>query len=542
MSIATIACKAFDDQKPGTSGLRKQTRRFQEPGYLETFVQSIFRVMPPSGPLVVGGDGRFFNAEAIQTILRIAAANGARQVIVGQDGLLSTPAASHLVRHRKACGAIILSASHNPAGPDGDFGVKFNIANGAPAPEELTGAVYEESRKIEAYSLFQGADLDLSRPGRLQLGPLEVEVVDPASDYADLMETLFDFDQIGALLRKPGFSLCFDAMNAVTGPYAREILVRRLGADPACLMRATPLTDFGHAHPDPTPANAPALVEALRRAGGPSFGAASDGDGDRHMILGRDFHVNPSDSLAVLTANAELAPGYRGRMSGVARSMPTSRAVDVVARALGIPVYETPTGWKFFGSLLDAGSITLCGEESAGAGSDHVREKDGLWAVLFWLNLVAARGLSVSEIVQDHWGRFGRHACQRHDYDGLSVDAAESLMAELKSSVRDMGGRRVAGLDVASADVFDYEDPVNGAVARDQGVRIFLEGGGRVVFRLSGTGTSGATLRVYLEQLVTDHAAMARPAAELVAELGVFSREAARILHFCDRRSPSAVV
>lgn len=542
MSIVTVPCTPYTDQKPGTSGLRKQTRHFQQPAYLESFVQAIFEVRPPTGALVVGGDGRFFNAEAIQSIIRLAVANGCRHLIIGRDGLLSTPAASHLVRSRKAGGAIILSASHNPAGPDGDFGIKFNGPNGAPAGEDVTAAFFEASQGMTSYRTIETPDVDLSRIGMQSVEGARVEIIDPASDYADLMERLFDFDAIGALLRSGDFRLLFDAMNAVTGPYGREILVNRLGAPADCLMRAKPLADFGHAHPDPTPANAEELVRRLAAAGGPQFGAASDGDGDRHMILAPGFHVNPSDSLAVLTANAELAPGYKGRMTGVARSMPTTRAVDAVAEALGLPCFETPTGWKFFGSLLDAGAITLCGEESAGAGSDHIREKDGVWAILFWLNLVAARGQSVRQIVEDHWRRFGRHAAQRLDYEGLPSAAAQDLMDTLSRGVGDLPGRAFGDQTVERADVFDYVDPINGATAKDQGVRLYLASGGRVVYRLSGTGTSGATLRVYLEQHVRDQDRLCDEAADLVRPLEALAVEAADLKRFIGPVDPSARV
>lgn len=542
MSIVTVPCTPYADQKPGTSGLRKQTRHFQQPNYLETFVQAIFQVKPPEGALVVGGDGRFFNAEAIQSIIRLAIANGCKHLIIGRDGLLSTPAASHLVRSRKAGGAIILSASHNPAGPDGDFGIKFNGPNGAPAGEDVTEAFFEASKALTSYQTIDSPPCDLSALGSRTVGGATVEIIDPAADYADLMEQLFDFDQIRGLLSSGRFHLLFDAMSAVTGPYGREILVNRLGAPEDCLLRAQPLTDFGHAHPDPTPANAKELVRRLAAQGGPDFGAASDGDGDRHMVLAPGFHVNPSDSLAILTANAELVPGYRGRMSGVARSMPTSRAVDVVAKALNLPCYETPTGWKFFGSLLDAGAITLCGEESAGAGSDHIREKDGVWAILFWLNLVAARGQSVREIVEDHWRRFGRHACVRLDYDGLPAAAAQELMAALTRSLGDLKGQSFGDQTIEGADMFDYVDPINGATAKDQGVRLFTASGGRVVYRLSGTGTSGATLRVYLEQYTQEAARLSDPAADLVAPLEALAKEAAMIEKLTGRSEPSARV
>lgn len=514
-----VPIEPYDDQRPGTSGLRKKTRRFREPHYLAALIQAIFHVQRLGGPLVLGGDGRFFSDEAVQTIFRIAAANGCSRIIVGRGGLLSTPAASNLIRERGACGGIILSASHNPAGPDGDFGVKFNGPSGAPASEGLTEAVYELSRRLTDYRMLSAPAVDVAQLAERRLGNMIVEVVDPTSSYADLMERLFDFDRIASLLAAPGFQMRFDAMHAVTGPYAYEIFHRRLGAPADAILRGEPLADFGGVHPDPTPANTPELTRAMSLEDGPNFGAASDGDGDRHLVMGRGFPVNPSDSLAVMLANASLIPGYAGRVTGVARSMPTSRAVDAVAAALNVPCFETPTGWKFFGSLLDAGRITLCGEESAGAGSDHVREKDGVWAVLYWLNLVAARGLSVEQIVQDHWRTFGRYAAQRLDFENLPQDRAELLMEGLRERIPTLVGASLLGRQVEACNDFTYRDPVTGAVTAHNGVRLFLSGGGRIVFRLSGTGTTGATLRVYLDQQVTDLELVGEPARLLTLPL-----------------------
>lgn len=500
MKTIRIPARPIAGQKPGTSGLRKKTRVFMEPGYLENFVQSIWNgIGGVSGKvLVVGGDGRYFNEHAVQVILRMAAASGAARVIVGQGGLLSTPAASHLIRRRGADGGVVLSASHNPGGPDEDFGIKFNTANGGPAPESVTQKIHDASTRIDEIVTLDTADLPLGQLGEQRLGDMVVEVVDPVTDYADLMETLFDFDAIRALV-ETGFTLCFDAMHAVTGPYAVEILQNRLGAAPGSVINATPLPDFGGGHPDPNPVWARALVDAVMGAEAPDFAAASDGDGDRNMILGRGIYVTPSDSLAVLAANAHLAPGYSAGLKGVARSMPTSCAVDRVANALGIPAYATPTGWKFFGNLLDAGMATLCGEESAGTGSDHVREKDGLWAVLLWLNILAVRRLSVAELMTDHWQRFGRNYYSRHDYEGVDSAAADALMADLRATLSSLPGRQAAGLAVTEARDFAYTDPVDGSAAIAQGIEIAFEGGARVVLRLSGTGTEGATLRVYLE-------------------------------------------
>ncbi len=501
MTKVTQPCTPFEGQKPGTSGLRKKTRVFMQPGFVECFVQSTFNAIGgvTGKTLVVGGDGRYFNAEAIQIILRMAAANGAKRAIVGQGGLLSTPAASNLIRQRKADGGLILSASHNPGGIDADFGLKYNIANGGPAPEGVTDAIFEQTKTISEYHTLDTGDLDLNQIGDTALGGMAVEIVDPVTDYADLMQTLFDFDAIRALFAG-GFTLRFDAMHAVTGPYATAILEGLLGAPDGTVMNAVPSVDFGKGHPDPNPIWAKPLVDLVMGDDGPDFAAASDGDGDRNMILGRGIYVTPSDSLAVLAANAHLAPGYAGGLAGVARSMPTSRAADRVAEAKGLGCYETPTGWKFFGNLLDAGKVTLCGEESAGTGSDHVREKDGLWAVLLWLNILAARKVSVQEILADHWQTYGRNYYSRHDYEAIATDKANALMARLTERMDGLPGAAVGGLTIAGADQFSYTDPVDGSVSRNQGLRIHFEGGGRAVLRLSGTGTEGATLRVYLER------------------------------------------
>ncbi len=497
MARITVSCHPIDGQKPGTSGLRKKTRVFMEPGYLETFVQSIFNGIGgvAGQTLVVGGDGRFFNAEAIQTILRMAAANNVARVIVGQGGLLSTPAASHLIRKRDANGGLILSASHNPGGIDADFGLKYNVANGGPAPEAVTSAIYAATQDIREYHLCDGASLDLEALGEASLAGMIVEVVDPVADYAALMETLFDFSAIRELIQS-GFSVQFDAMHAVTGPYARAILEDRLGAPKGSVLNGTPSVDFKKGHPDPNPIWAKPLVDAVMSKDGPDFAAASDGDGDRNMILGKGIYVTPSDSLAVLAANAHLAPGYASGLSGIARSMPTSRAADRVAATLGIEAFETPTGWKFFGSLLDAGRATICGEESAGTGSDHVREKDGLWAILLWLNILAVRKLSVQEIMAEHWARFGRDYYSRHDFEAVDAEKANAMMAALTAALPTLPGTHT----VSAVDQFGYVDPVDGSESRNQGWRLFFEDGGRGVLRLSGTGTEGATIRIYLER------------------------------------------
>lgn len=497
----TVATNPFQGQRPGTSGLRKKTRVFMQSGYLENFTQSIFDAIGgiKGRTLVLGGDGRFFNAAAIQVILRMAAANGAARVIVGQGGILSTPAASNLIRQYGADGGIILSASHNPGGEDQDFGMKFNGPNGGPAPESVTEAIHARSLEIDAYRTLDSADLDLSALGLQQLGATGVEIIDPVADYAALMERLFDFDAIRALFAT-GFTMRFDAMHAVTGPYAREIFERRLGAVPGSVVNAVPLPDFGGGHPDPNPVWARGLFDLMMGADGPDFGAASDGDGDRNMIMGRGVYVTPSDSLAVLAANAALAPGYAAGIRGIARSMPTSRAADRVAAAQGVGMYETPTGWKFFGNLLDAGRVTICGEESAGTGSDHVREKDGLWAVLLWLNILAVRRESVAAIMAAHWAEYGRDYYSRHDYEAVASDRAEALIERLRDLLPALPGQDFAGLRVESADDFAYHDPVDGSTSAHQGIRVMFTDGSRVVLRLSGTGTEGATLRVYLER------------------------------------------
>jgi phosphoglucomutase len=505
MQIRTIATAPYTDQKPGTSGLRKRVPVFQQARYLENFAQSIFDTIaaPPDATLVLGGDGRYYNREAIQIILKMAAANGFGRVLVGQGGILSTPAASCLIRKYRTHGGIILSASHNPGGPDGDFGIKYNTANGGPAPEKITDAIFAQSKKIAQYRIADAADVELDRTGDYEIGDMTVSVIDPVEAYAELMESLFDFAAIRALLAS-GFRIKFDAMHAVTGPYAREIFVNRLGASADSIMNAVPLPDFGGGHPDPNLTYAHELVEVLYGDGGPDFGAASDGDGDRNMILGKHFFVTPSDSLAMLAANAHLVPGYQQGLAGIARSMPTSAAADRVAKALGIPCYETPTGWKFFGNLMDAGKVTLCGEESFGTGSDHIREKDGLWAVLFWLNILAVRKQSVEAIVFEHWARFGRNVYSRHDYEDIPADAASGVMKLLHDRFAELRGAQFGHLQVKFCDDFSYTDPVDGSVSTGQGVRIIFTDDSRIVFRLSGTGTGGATLRIYLESFEPD--------------------------------------
>ncbi len=544
MNAIPIATKPFFGQKPGTSGLRKKVTVFQQPHYLENFVQALFDVLHGIGgsaagqTLVLGGDGRFHNRVAVQTILRMAAARGYTRVLVGRDGILSTPAVSAVIRRHQASGGIVLSASHNPGGPDGDFGIKYNVTNGGPAPEKITDAVYARTQELTSYQTMETADVPIGACGVFMLGQMQVEVIDPVADYADLMRDLFDFDAIRALFAG-GFRLRFDAMCAVGGPYAKAIIEGELGAPAGTVVNADPLEDFGGLHPDPNPVNAEDLIAHMMRADAPDMGAASDGDADRNMIVGRGFVVSPSDSLAVLAAHAQRVPGYRDGLAGVARSMPTSTAVDRVAKRLGIDCFETPTGWKFFGNLLDAGRATLCGEESYGTGSSHVREKDGLWAVLFWLNLLAVTGKTVEQLVRELWSTDGRCFYSRHDYEGIPTEQADALMAQLRARLTDLPGQRIAGVQVAAADDFAYVDPVDGSESRKQGVRIMLADGSRVVFRLSGTGTEGATLRVYLEQHEPDVSRHSLPAQTVLAPLIALAEAVAEIRRYTGMDSPS---
>lgn len=542
MTIKTHSCTPFDGQKPGTSGLRKKTRVFMQPGYLETFVQSIFNATGGvSGKeLVVGGDGRYFNIEAIQTILRMAAANGARRIIVGQNGILSTPAASNLIRKNKTDGGLILSASHNPGGIDADFGLKYNTPNGGPAPEDVTDTIFEETLKISSYSTLTTADKDLGAIGTQQLGNMIVDVIDPVADYAELMGELFDFGQIRELI-KGGFTIRFDAMHAVTGPYAKAIIEDMLGAPAGTVMNGEPSPDFGKGHPDPNPIWAKPLVDLVMSPDGPDFAAASDGDGDRNMILGKGIYVTPSDSLAVLAANIQLTPGYKAGLAGVARSMPTSRATDRVAEALGISCYETPTGWKFFGNLMDDGRVTICGEESAGTGSNHVREKDGLWAVLLWLNILAETKLSVADIMQNHWGKFGRHYYSRHDYEAVDTTVAKTLVDRVEQMLESLPGTQIGNLVVSEADQFSYHDPVDGSKSVNQGLRIVFEGGARAVLRLSGTGTEGATLRVYLENYEGKDGDLSMEPQHALADVAASAGILAQIVELTGRTKPDVV-
>ncbi|MGB3516314.1 MAG: alpha-D-glucose phosphate-specific phosphoglucomutase [Elainellaceae cyanobacterium] len=543
MNIHTVSTQPFDDQKPGTSGLRKSVTAFQTRHYLENFVQSIFDSLEgyAGSTLVVGGDGRYYNRVAIQVILKMAAANGFGRVLVGQGGILSTPAASCIIRKYQAFGGIILSASHNPGGPDGDFGIKYNIGNGGPAPEKVTEAIYARSQTIDQFKILEVADVDLDQLGAVQLGEMTVEVIDAVADYAELMQSLFDFDRIRAYLSSTAFRMSMDSMHAVTGPYAQVIFEQMLGAPAGTVVNGVPLEDFGGGHPDPNLVYAHDLVELLFGKDAPDFGAASDGDGDRNMILGQRFFVTPSDSLAVLAANATLVPGYKDGLAGIARSMPTSQAPDRVAAALGIDCYETPTGWKFFGNLLDAGKATLCGEESFGTGSNHVREKDGLWAVLFWLNVLAVRQESVEAIVTEHWKTYGRNYYSRHDYEEVASEPAHQLMDNLRSLVPTLKGKVYGTYEVDYGDDFSYTDPVDGSVSKKQGIRIGFTDGSRIVFRLSGTGTKGATLRLYLESYEADPTKQGLDPQDALGDLIAIAHDIAQIKALTGRDQPTVI-
>jgi phosphoglucomutase len=540
--IKTIPTKPYADQKPGTSGLRKKVPVFQQPNYAENFIQSIFDSLEgyQGKCLVIGGDGRFYNREVIQKAIKMAAANGFGKVMVGKGGILSTPAASNIIRKYKAFGGIVLSASHNPGGPTEDFGIKYNIGNGGPAPEKITDAIYERTKVIESYKISDFADINLDRIGREDVGGMILSVIDPVEDYAALMEELFDFGAIRNLISL-GFRLCFDAMSAVTGPYAKEIFEIRLGAPGGSVRNFLPLPDFGGHHPDPNLVYCKELYDEMMGDDAPDFGAASDGDGDRNLIIGKGIYVTPSDSLAILAANANLAPGYSHGIAGIARSMPTSGAADRVAEKRGIGIYETPTGWKFFGNLLDAGMATICGEESSGTGSNHVREKDGLWAVLLWLNILAVRGESVIDIVTQHWATYGRNYYSRHDYEGVDTDAANGLIDALREKLPTLPGTKFGDLTVSAADDFAYHDPVDKSVSQHQGIRILFEGGSRVVFRLSGTGTTGATLRVYIERYEPDSTRHNIETQEALADLIAAAQDIADIKGRTGRDAPTVI-
>ena len=543
MQIKTYNTTPYDDQKPGTSGLRKKVKVFQQTRYLENFVQSIFNSLEDfqGKALVLGGDGRYYNRQAIQTIIKMAAANGFGELIIGQGGLLSTPAASNIIRKYQAFGGIVLSASHNPGGPDEDFGIKYNVSNGGPAPEKFTDALYANSKTISEYRIAEIDDVDLDRVGETVIDALKIRIIDPVTDYAELMAKIFDFDLIKQSIAAGLISLKFDAMHAITGPYAKHILQDVLGAAPGSVFNAVPQEDFGGGHPDPNLAHAHELAEIMLGGNPPVFGAASDGDGDRNMIMGANIFVTPSDSLAIMAANAKLIPAYSKGISGVARSMPTSQAVDRVADKLGLPCYETPTGWKFFGNLLDADKITLCGEESFGSGSNHVREKDGLWAVLFWLNLIARKRQSVEEIVREHWQTYGRDIYCRHDYEAVDSNIANGIVQHLRDQFETLPGKTWGEYTVKFADEFCYNDPVDGSVSSNQGIRIGFTNGSRIVFRLSGTGTVGATLRIYLERYARDVAQHDQDAQVALAELIAIAEELSEVKKRTGRTEPDVI-
>ena len=540
--IKTVATTPFQDQKPGTSGLRKKVKVFAQPNYAENFIQSIFDSLENFNgkTLVIGGDGRYYNREVIQKAIKMAAAAGFGKVLVGKGGILSTPAASNIIRKYGAFGGIVLSASHNPGGPDEDFGIKYNVDNGGPAPEKITDAIFDRTKVIDSYKIADIADIDLDAIGSVDAGGMTVEVIDPVADYAELMESLFDFGAIKTLIAG-GFGVIIDSMSAVTGPYAVEILEKRLGAPKGSVRNAVPLPDFGGHHPDPNLVHAKELYDDVMSAEGPDFGAASDGDGDRNMVVGKGMFVTPSDSLAIIAANAKLAPGYAAGISGIARSMPTSAAADRVAEKLGLGMYETPTGWKFFGNLLDADKVTVCGEESFVTGSNHVREKDGLWAVLFWLNIVAARKESVKDIVTKHWAEYGRNYYSRHDYEEVDATAANTLVTTLREKLATLPGTSYGNLKVASADDFAYHDPIDHSVSKNQGIRILFEGGSRIVLRLSGTGTAGATLRLYVERYEADPARHAIDTQEALADLISVADTIAGIKSHTGRSEPTVI-
>jgi len=543
MQIKTYKTTPYDDQKPGTSGLRKKVKVFQQSGYLENFVQSIFNSLEDfqGKILVLGGDGRYFNRQAIQIIIKMAAANGFGELIIGQGGLLSTPAASNVIRKYRAFGGIILSASHNPGGPDEDFGIKYNVGNGGPAPEKFTDALFENSKTITSYQMAEIDDIDLDSVGDVQIDGIKIRIIDPVADYAELMARIFDFDLIKQSIAAGLITLRFDAMHAITGPYAKHILEDVLGAAPGSVFNAVPLEDFGGGHPDPNMAHAHELTEIMFGPNPPVFGAASDGDGDRNMIMGANIFVTPSDSLAIMAANAQLIPAYAKGISGVARSMPTSQAVDRVADKLSLPCYETPTGWKFFGNLLDADKITLCGEESFGSGSNHVREKDGLWAVLFWLNLLARKRQPVEDIVREHWQKYGRDIYCRHDYEAVDADIANGIVEQLRNQLPSLPGKTWGDYSVKFADEFSYTDPVDGSVSSNQGIRVGFANGSRIVFRLSGTGTVGATLRIYLERYERDVRNHDQAPQVALAELIEIAEQLCQVKQRTGRTEPSVI-
>ncbi len=542
MFIKTVSSNPFQDQRPGTSGLRKRVKVFQEKNYLENYIQAIFDSLSgvTGKTLVLGGDGRYFNEIAIQKIIKMALANGFGRIMVAKDGILSTPAASCVIRKYKAFGGIILSASHNPGGEEGDFGIKYNISNGGPAPESLTEAIYLRSKTISSYKIADIPDIDLSVLGEIRFGDLVVEVFDGINDYVDLMKTLFNFSDLRKLFASD-FKMRYDAMNAVTGPYAHRIFEEELGAKEGTVINWKPLPDFGGKHPDPNLTYAKDLVDYMFSEGAADFGAASDGDGDRNMILGNHFYVNPSDSLAVICANYKAVKGYSSGILGIARSMPTSQAANKVADFLGIDCYETPTGWKFFGNLMDGNKVTICGEESFGTGSNHVREKDGLWAILFWLNIIANTKKSVSEIVKDHWIKFGRNYYSRHDYENIDTDVANALMDHIREQFSSLGGKEFGEYMVSTADDFNYIDSIDGSETSKQGIRIIFTNGSRIIYRLSGTGTKGSTLRIYIEKYESEISKQSQDTQVALSDLIKIADDIGEIIKRTGMKQPTVI-
>ena len=542
MDIKAVKTKPFNDQKTGTSGLRKKVSIFRQTGYIENFVQSVFDCLEgfEGKTLIIGGDGRYYNDKAIQTIIKMAMANQFGRVIVGQNGILSTPAASHLINKYEAFGGLILSASHNPGGPDGDFGIKFNNAAGGSAPESLMQKIAERTKVIDRYWMVDTPDIDLSVIGTQNIGTMTIEVVDSVDDYAEYMQEIFDFDLLKDYFKK-GIKFIFDAMNAVTGPYAKRIFEKMLGAKEGSVIHATPMPDFGGLHPEPNLVYAKHLVDMAYSENGPDFAAASDGDGDRYMILGHNFFVNPSDSLAILADYLEEIPYYKGRLYGVARSMPTSTALDAVAKAKELPLYATPTGWKYFGSLLDSKKIALCGEESFGAGSLHLNEKDGIWAVLAWLSILAKTGKTVEQIVQEHWQKYGRVYCSTHNYEALESDDANAVMHHLTEQTKTLVGQQFGDLTVEQAGLFTYIDPITNIAEELPVVEINFSGGSRIIVRLSGTGSSGATMRVYYNKTITDTSHLNDDVQETLSDLITAFNQISDIKHLAGREVATVI-
>lgn len=525
--LKIVKTTAYTDMKMGTAGLRKKSKVVLQENYLENFVQSVFDAIGGVKGLtfILGGDGRYYNKIAIQKIIKMSAANGMKKVIVGQNGFISTPASSHVLLMNKADGGFVLSASHNPGGINGDFGIKYAVASGGQCPTAVSDKIYEISKTITEYKTLDVPDVDLSRLGTQKLDNMEIEVIDPVKDYVDMMEHIFDFEALKKLFAG-GFTMVFDAMNAVTGPYARRIFEEILGAPEGSVLNYVPLEDFGGLHPDPNLIYAKSLVDLMYSDKAPDFGAANDGDGDRNMILGKKFFVTPSDSLAILTDNYKLIPAYKNGIYGVAKSAATSTAVGRVAEALNIGYYEVPTGWKYFCNLMDSNRITFCGEESFGTGSSHIREKDGIWAVLFWLSIIAATGKSVQEITEEHWKKYGRSYYMRNDYEALDVETANQLMADLEARLPQLAGQTFGSYRVAEAKPFVYNDPVDGSSTKN-GLIVYFTDKSRIVYRLSGTGTNGATLRVYLERYETEN--LNEDVAQTLESLADVSRQIGEI-------------